>query len=133
MWSRAHQHARGPCARHAGPPAQGAASGLRVQPRVRVARVPGARAGERSDMPGLAWLNALPDGEATAVLLGCCAAPGWARRVAAGRPYATVADLLAAAEAAWRAREDSDLYGALAGHPRIGERRLSGWSRDEQS
>lgn len=84
-------------------------------------------------MPGLAWLNDLPDGEATAALLGCCAAPGWARRVAAGRPYATVADLLAAAEAAWRVREDSDLYGALAGHPRIGERRLSGWSKAEQS
>jgi len=84
-------------------------------------------------MPDLAELNALPDDEAVAVLLGCCAAPGWARRVAAGRPYATVADLLAAADAAWAAREPGDLDAAMSGHPRIGERRLSGWSRADQS
>jgi 2-oxo-4-hydroxy-4-carboxy-5-ureidoimidazoline decarboxylase len=84
-------------------------------------------------MPGLAELNALPDGEAASVLLGCCAAPGWARRVAAGRPYATVDELLAAAGAAWADREPGDLDAAMAGHPRIGERRLSGWSRGEQS
>lgn len=84
-------------------------------------------------MPDLAWLNALPGGEAVEVLLGCCAAPGWARRVAAGRPYASVADLLAAADAAWAAREPGDLSAAMAGHPRIGERRLAGWSQQEQS
>jgi 2-oxo-4-hydroxy-4-carboxy-5-ureidoimidazoline decarboxylase len=84
-------------------------------------------------MPGLSWLNELPGGDAAGALLGCCAAPGWARQVAAGRPYATVPELLAAAEAAWAAREDGDLDAAMAGHPRIGERRLSGWSEDEQS
>jgi 2-oxo-4-hydroxy-4-carboxy-5-ureidoimidazoline decarboxylase len=89
--------------------------------------------GEISIMPDLAWLNALPGGEAVEVLLHCCAAPGWARRVAAGRPYASVADLLAAADAAWAAREPGDLSAAMAGHPRIGERRLAGWSQREQS
>ena len=82
---------------------------------------------------GLAWLNGLPAGKCVEALLGCCAAPGWARRVAAGRLYETVDDLLAAADAAWAAREPGDLEAAMAGHPRIGERRLSGWSRDEQS
>ena len=81
----------------------------------------------------LARLNALPDGEAAGVLLGCCAAPGWARRVAAGRPYATVDDLLAAADAAWAARDPGDLEAAMAGHPRIGERPAAGWSRQEQA
>jgi len=89
--------------------------------------------GEISIMPGLAELNALPDDDAVGVLLGCCAAPGWARRVAAGRPYTTVDDLLAAADAAWTDREPGDLDAAMAGHPRIGERRLSGWSQGEQS
>jgi 2-oxo-4-hydroxy-4-carboxy-5-ureidoimidazoline decarboxylase len=84
-------------------------------------------------MPDLASLNAMPDGEAVETLLGCCAAPGWARRVAGGRPYASVADLVAAADACWAAREPGDLDAAMAGHPRIGERRLSGWSRAEQS
>jgi 2-oxo-4-hydroxy-4-carboxy-5-ureidoimidazoline decarboxylase len=84
-------------------------------------------------MPGIADLNALPLRDFEELLIGCCAAPGWSRRVAAGRPYATAPDLLAAAEAAWAAREDGDLDAAMAGHPRIGERRLSGWSKDEQS
>jgi 2-oxo-4-hydroxy-4-carboxy-5-ureidoimidazoline decarboxylase len=82
---------------------------------------------------GLAWLNELPADQAIEALLGCCAAPGWARRVAARRPYETVDDLLAAADAAWAAREPGDLEAAMAGHPRIGERRLTGWSRQEQS
>ena len=84
-------------------------------------------------MPGLARLNALPDGEAVEVLLGCCSAPGWARRVAARRPFGSVDDLLAAADAAWAAREPGELEAAMAGHPRIGERSLSAQSRQEQS
>ena len=84
-------------------------------------------------MPGLAALNALPPRDFEELLLGCCAAPGWARRVTAGRPYASLAGLLAAADAAWAAREPGDLDAAMAGHPRIGERRLSGWSAGEQA
>jgi 2-oxo-4-hydroxy-4-carboxy-5-ureidoimidazoline decarboxylase len=84
-------------------------------------------------MPDLAALNALPDGDAVEVLLRCCAAPGWARQVAAGRPYGSPEELLAAADAAWAAREPGDLDAAMAGHPRIGERGLSGWSAREQS
>jgi len=84
-------------------------------------------------MPDLAQLNALPAADAAGLLLGCCAAPGWAARVAAGRPYRTLADLLAAAETAWAARAPGDLAAAMAGHPRIGERGLSGPSRQEQA
>jgi 2-oxo-4-hydroxy-4-carboxy-5-ureidoimidazoline decarboxylase len=89
--------------------------------------------GGDATMPGLARLNALPDGEAVEVLLGCCSAPGWARRVAGRRPFGSVDDLLAAADAAWAAREPGELEAAMAGHPRIGERRLSAQSRQEQS
>src|SRR5438552_10870215 len=91
------------------------------------------RTGERSDMPGLADLNALPAEDFGELLLRCCAAPGWARRVTEGRPYNSLADLLAAADAAWAARAPGDLDAAMAGHPRIGERRLSGWSAGEQA
>jgi len=83
--------------------------------------------------PGLARLNALPDGEAVEVLLGCCSAPGWAQRVAARRPFGSVDDLLAAAGAAWAAREPGELEAAMAGHPRIGELSRSAQSRQEQS
>jgi 2-oxo-4-hydroxy-4-carboxy-5-ureidoimidazoline decarboxylase len=82
---------------------------------------------------GLARLNALPDGDAVEVLLGCCSAPGWARRVAGLRPFGSVDDLLATADAAWAAREPGELEAAMAGHPRIGERGLSAQSRQEQS
>jgi len=82
---------------------------------------------------GLARLNALPDSDAVEVLLGCCSAPGWARRVAGLRPFESVDDLLATADAAWAAREPGELEAAMAGHPRIGERGLSAQSRQEQS
>jgi len=84
-------------------------------------------------MPGLADLNALPAKDFEELLLGCCAAPGWARRVTQGRPYASLAELLAAADAAWAARDPDDLDAAMARHPRIGERRLSGFSAQEQA
>ena len=84
-------------------------------------------------LPGLARLNALPAEDAVGVLLGCCSAPDWARQVAGGRPYAGLGDLLTAADAAWAARGPGDLEAAMAGHPRIGERRLSAQSRQEQS
>src|SRR5262252_10069396 len=98
-----------------------------------VARVPVPRAGESCDMPDLAALNALPPGDFEELLLGCCAAPGWARQVTDGRPYQSVAELIAAGDAAWAARQPGDLDAAMAGHPRIGERRLSGWSSREQA
>jgi 2-oxo-4-hydroxy-4-carboxy-5-ureidoimidazoline decarboxylase len=84
-------------------------------------------------MPGLAELNALHARDFEQLMLGCCAAPGWARRVTEGRPYASVAGLIAAADAAWAARDPGDLDAAMAGHPRIGERQLSGFSAQEQS
>ena len=89
--------------------------------------------GEDHAPPGLARLNALPAGDAVRLLLGCCSAPGWARRVAADRPYATVDGLVAAADAAWAGRGPGELDAAMAGHPRIGERGLSAQSRQEQS
>ena len=84
---------------------------------------------------GLEWLNALPRDEAVEALLGCCAAPGWARQLAGGRPYRTVAGLLAAAGAAWAGRRPGELEAAMAGHPRVGEQsaHLTAWSRQEQS
>ncbi|MET9339731.1 2-oxo-4-hydroxy-4-carboxy-5-ureidoimidazoline decarboxylase [Nonomuraea sp. NPDC003804] len=83
-------------------------------------------------------LNALSAGEAEAELLTCCASRAFAREVAARRPYADLAELTAAADAAVRALGWPDVEEALAAHPRIGERvqgagRESAWSRQEQS
>jgi 2-oxo-4-hydroxy-4-carboxy-5-ureidoimidazoline decarboxylase len=86
----------------------------------------------------LAWFNALPGERAERELLSCCAAPAWARAVAAGRPYPDLAAALAAADAASARLSWGGIAQALAAHPRIGER-PSGtglavvWSRREQA
>lgn len=66
--------------------------------------------------------NSLSSEEAQRRLYACFASKKWARRVAAGRPYADVGTLLEAAEQAWSELAPSDWAEALAGHPRIGER-----------
>jgi 2-oxo-4-hydroxy-4-carboxy-5-ureidoimidazoline decarboxylase len=73
----------------------------------------------------LARFNALPPGEAEAELLACCAAPSWAAAVAAGRPYATIASVLAASDDAFVRMPAADLSAAVAAHPRIGDRATS--------
>lgn len=70
----------------------------------------------------LAEFDALPADEAERVIAPCVAIPSWAAGVVAGRPYADVADLLAAAERLAAAWTDAEVEGALADHPRIGER-----------
>lgn len=66
--------------------------------------------------------NGLPEPAALQMLLTCCASTSWARRVLAGRPYASREDLLERAEQACRGLTEADLDEALSGHPRIGER-----------
>lgn len=88
--------------------------------------------------PALAGFNALPAAEAERELRSCCASAGWARQVAAGRPYPDLAAVCEAAVAAVAELGWPDLTEALAAHPRIGERaagdgREAGWSRREQA
>jgi 2-oxo-4-hydroxy-4-carboxy-5-ureidoimidazoline decarboxylase len=63
----------------------------------------------------------------------CCAADEWVARLRAGRPFASEQDLVAASDAATAALDDAGLAQALAGHPRIGERTHSSWSKQEQA
>jgi 2-oxo-4-hydroxy-4-carboxy-5-ureidoimidazoline decarboxylase len=73
----------------------------------------------------LARFNALPPDEVEAELLACCATPSWAGAVAAGRPYATIASVLAASDDAFVRMPAADLSAAVAAHPRIGDRGTS--------
>jgi 2-oxo-4-hydroxy-4-carboxy-5-ureidoimidazoline decarboxylase len=86
--------------------------------------------------PNLAAFNALPDDQAEHALLTCCSSSRWAKGMSARRPFGTVDDLYEAADAELHSLTDDDLDDALAGHPRIGERRPGpdgSWSRQEQS
>ena len=69
--------------------------------------------------------NRLPDEAAEQALRECCSSARWAEAVAAGRPYRTLAALLAASDAAVAGLGKADLREALAGHPRIGDRRFA--------
>ena len=71
-------------------------------------------------MTTLAEFNGLPAQAAQALLAECCASPMWARDVAARRPCASLADLLAAAAAAWSATSEAERLKALDAHPMIG-------------
>ncbi|MFJ9388412.1 2-oxo-4-hydroxy-4-carboxy-5-ureidoimidazoline decarboxylase [Nocardioides sp. NPDC101246] len=73
----------------------------------------------------LAEFDALPADEAEGVVAPCVAIPSWAAGLVAGRPYADVGALLATAERLASAWTDEEVEGALADHPRIGERHAS--------
>jgi 2-oxo-4-hydroxy-4-carboxy-5-ureidoimidazoline decarboxylase len=82
--------------------------------------------------------NALPAERLEAELLACCAAPAWAAAVAAKRPFADRAGVLAAADAASGGLTWPEVLQGLSAHPRIGERATgdsqeAAWSRAEQS
>lgn len=72
-------------------------------------------------MSGLDRLNAMPDDEAEALLVGLCASPAWARALVVGRPYADVTTLLESARVVWDRAGPEEWRLAFAGHPRIGE------------
>lgn len=73
--------------------------------------------------PGLTWLNSAGVGEARAALLQVCASTAWAERLLGRRPYADVAALFTAGDAAMAELSAQDLAEAMAGHPPIGRPR----------
>lgn len=86
----------------------------------------------------LASFNTRPADQVERDLLACCAVPGWATALVAGRPYPDLGTLVATADAALAALTWAQVAQALAAHPRIGERptgadRESAWSRREQA
>src|SRR5215472_13036483 len=80
-------------------------------------------------------LNQLPAPAASKLLSGVCAAERWVGAILAGRPYPSVDALIARSDAAAGAMTEADLRGALAGHPRIGDRQATAtsWSGQEQA
>jgi OHCU decarboxylase len=84
---------------------------------------------------GLDRFNGLSEEAAVGELLAVCHSRRWAERVAAGRPYADLRALQAAADEVWMELDPADWLEAFEAHPRIGESggRSAGWSRQEQA
>jgi 2-oxo-4-hydroxy-4-carboxy-5-ureidoimidazoline decarboxylase len=72
--------------------------------------------------PQLERFNTEPAERAEEVLRACNAAPSFADRVAAGRPYPDADALVARAEEVSRSLPWAEVAAALAAHPRIGDR-----------
>ena len=84
--------------------------------------------------------HALPTPEAAAAVLPCCGSHAWADALAAGRPFADPAALLAHAAAVWRGLTRADWQQAFDSHPRLGETHATSataaslaWSAQEQA
>ncbi|WP_330184568.1 2-oxo-4-hydroxy-4-carboxy-5-ureidoimidazoline decarboxylase [Nocardia sp. NBC_01503] len=82
---------------------------------------------------GLDEFAALPETAAVELLLTCCSSPAWARAVAARRPFASIEDLLRAADIELGELSETEIDLGLAGHPRIGDRPDSANSAREQA
>jgi hydroxyisourate hydrolase len=81
-----------------------------------------------TDAPALPLdrFNAAPREEVVDALVACADVPRWAHELADARPFADAGTLLAAAGTAAALWSDDDVDGALARHPRIGERPVGG-------
>jgi 2-oxo-4-hydroxy-4-carboxy-5-ureidoimidazoline decarboxylase len=84
--------------------------------------------------------NELTAQEAMREILACCGSGAWARGVAARRPFADQAALIAFSDEVWTKLGPQDWKEAFASHPRIGERKApqiataqsAAWSTQEQ-
>ena len=89
-------------------------------------------------MPSIADFNAASPHEAAQVLRPCLDVERWVAQLVDGRPYADADALVAAAQEAAQPLTRAEVDGALAHHPRIGERAQgssteAGLSRGEQA
>lgn len=66
--------------------------------------------------------NEAPAEEAATLVRACADVERWVSEIVAGRPYASVADAVAACDSAANPWTDDEIDAALARHPRIGER-----------
>jgi 2-oxo-4-hydroxy-4-carboxy-5-ureidoimidazoline decarboxylase len=66
--------------------------------------------------------NAAPHAEATAAIRPCLDIPRWIESIVAARPFADIDALLRHARIAAEPFTETEIDGALAHHPRIGER-----------
>lgn len=77
--------------------------------------------------------NAAGTAVARAALLQCCGSKRWAEALLARRPLPDREALFSTAESIWWTLDSEDWLEAFHAHPRIGEKKLAGWSSQEQN
>ncbi len=86
-------------------------------------------------------LNTLPESDAYEAMKACCGSTRWVEGMLARRPFRSIDDVLATADAVWEATGPGDWLEAFAHHPRIGEKKpvlqqsdlAAKWSGGEQA
>lgn len=78
-------------------------------------------------------LNALDEASAARALLACCGSTGWAREMAASRPFDGPETMAHTSDRVWASLARSDWLEAFAAHPKIGARTASAWASAEQA
>lgn len=63
----------------------------------------------------------LPEADAIAALLECCACLRWAEALVRQRPHGSIDALVDAAHAEWRKADEEELLVAFGAHPRLGD------------
>ena len=66
-------------------------------------------------------------------LIQCCGSKQWTERILAKRPFENVETLLSTADTMWWELAPVDWMEAFSAHPKIGGKKLSNWSSQEQS
>lgn len=70
---------------------------------------------------------------AHAALVQCCGSKRWSGQMLARRPFQDRETLLSTAESVWWTLSPDDWLEAFSAHPRIGQKKLSNWSSQEQA
>lgn len=95
----------------------------------------------RTEEEGIRHVNTLPLEEATAAFLHACGSRAFAEKMAASRPFVSLAQLSAKNAEVWASLAPSDWDEAFRSHPEIGGKKAEGpqtqksanWSAGEQS
>lgn len=90
---------------------------------------------------GLDRFNELSAGQAARALFDCCGSKRWVSRMLEGRPFASIEELLEAADKIWKATDRKEQRAAFHHHPAIGGQKAGRkqsakakrWSRGEQA
>ena len=101
-------------------------------------RIYGHPHGEALAQARLRWLNSLPGDAVKKLLLTCCGSTKWCDAMLSQLPFASVRQLLDAAEQSGDALDANDWKQAFAAHPQIGGKKVAApvqsqrWSEEEQ-
>jgi 2-oxo-4-hydroxy-4-carboxy-5-ureidoimidazoline decarboxylase len=78
-------------------------------------------------------INQIPKAELIAEFLRCCGSTRWAEQMATARPFLNQESLFMEASRIWKSLTPDDWLEAFSHHPKIGDKKGTNWSKEEQA